>query len=214
MSAIDRSHIAGAGAAHARLLETVGALDDATVHRPSLLPGWTVGHVLSHIARNAESHCLMLDALRAGRPAVQYPGGAEQRAADIEAGSDRSAAALVTDVRETTEAVDEAFASLPDALWDEPVSTGAGPAKAWDLPFRRWRETEVHHADLGLAFTFEDWSSGYVREDLRRREMSWRASSGPFGAGLPEAALRLPPNRRLAWLLGRLDVPGLPHSDF
>ena len=60
-----------------------------------------------------------------------------------------------------------------------------------DLPFRRWREVVVHHADVGDdGFTPEDWPQDYVREDLRRMEMLYNARQ-PMGAtGLPEAALR------------------------
>jgi maleylpyruvate isomerase len=37
-----------------RLLATAAALTDAQAREPSLLPGWTRGHVLTHIARNAD----------------------------------------------------------------------------------------------------------------------------------------------------------------
>jgi hypothetical protein len=69
----------------------------------------------------------------------------------------------------------------------------------------------VHHADLGLPeFTVDDWSGGYVRRELQRELMTWR-SRKPMGfADLPPAALALSPNRRLAWLLGRQQVDGLP----
>ena len=69
----------------------------------------------------------------------------------------------------------------------------------------------MHHADLGLpGFTVDDWSSAYVRRELQRELMRWR-SRKPMGfADLPPAALELSPNRRLAWLLGRHPVDGLP----
>lgn len=208
----DPSHLPGVRAAHARLLETIGGLDDATARAASLLPGWSVGHVLTHLARNAESFVRLADALVAGVPAVQYPGGVEQRAHDIEVGAGRPADVLVADVRATAAALDDAFAALPDGLWDATVRVTLGEARMWDVPFRRWREVELHHVDLGLGFGFADCSSAYVREELRRREMAWRASNGPFGGGLPEPALRLPPTRRLAWLVGRFEIDGLPHQ--
>ena len=37
-----------------RLLATAGALTGAQVAGPSRLPGWTRGHVLTHLARNAD----------------------------------------------------------------------------------------------------------------------------------------------------------------
>ena len=54
---------------------------------PSLLPGWTRGHVLTHIARNADSFVRVLEAARRGEVVTQYEGGVDGRNADIEAGA-------------------------------------------------------------------------------------------------------------------------------
>ena len=73
----------------------------------------------------------------------------------------------------------------------------------------RWREVEVHRADLGLGFEPADWPAEYVREDLVRMEMRWNARR-PMGlTGLPDEALQAPPHVRLAWLLGRTTIEGL-----
>ena len=53
---------AGCAAAHVSLLRTVNGLTDADVRRDSLLPGWSVGHVLNHLRRNAEGFTAMLRA--------------------------------------------------------------------------------------------------------------------------------------------------------
>jgi hypothetical protein len=42
-------------AATARLYDTIGWLTDADVRQASLLPGWTRGHVLTHVARGGEA---------------------------------------------------------------------------------------------------------------------------------------------------------------
>ncbi len=39
-----------------RLLATAARLTDEDLRAPSLLPGWTRGHVLAHVARNADSY--------------------------------------------------------------------------------------------------------------------------------------------------------------
>ena len=79
----------------------------------------------------------------------------------------------------------------------------------FDLVFRRWRETEIHHADLGLGYEFSDWPADFVRIDLARMSAQW-ASRKPMGlTDLPAAALALAPPDRLAWLWGRLDIDGL-----
>ena len=78
--------IEGATVAHARLLATIDALTDDDAARPSLLPGWTVGHVLTHLARNADSHVRILTAAAAGASVEQYQGGGPARDAAIEDG--------------------------------------------------------------------------------------------------------------------------------
>lgn len=202
--------LAGASEAQQRLAATVTPLDDATIRRPSLLPGWTVGHVLAHLARNADSHVLALEGGAAGEVVDRYPGGAAQRNGDIDAGAGRPAADLVADVLATSARLEAVWASLPDAVWAQPGTVMGRAEPLGSLPFRRWREVEVHHADLGLGFGPQDWPSTYVSLELRNATMAWRAQR-PMGlTDLPPAALALPPHERLAWLLGRLDMDGLP----
>lgn len=189
--------VAGSHASLVAWLYDLAPVDPAT---PSLLPGWTVGHVLTHIARNGDSH---LDLL-AGRP--QYP-SFESRNADIEAGAGRAWDELLDDVERSCHAVDEAYASHDD--WSGTVAMAAGPRPATMAPLLRQREVEVHRVDLGLGYRFGDLPVGYVRRDLRIMEMLWRARR-PMGlTPLPDAALALPPSTRLAWMMGRTDVSGL-----
>jgi maleylpyruvate isomerase len=199
---LDRN-ITGAAAAHQRLLARLDALADFDPGQPSLLPDWTVGHVLTHLARNADSGIRMLDGLD------QYEGGADGRQADIEAGAGRSRDELVADVRGSIWRLEQRWAQEP--AWDGPPANAiAGVVPRHELPFRRWRETEVHHADLGLGYTFADMPADYVRLELRRLEMQWKARQ-PMGlTPLPEAMLHHPPHERLAWLMGRIEVPGVP----
>ena len=193
---------------HARLGETLARLADVDARRPSLLPGWTVGHVLTHLARNADSLVRMLEGAGRGEVADQYPGGNEQRAADIEAGAGRPARELVADVVDSARRLEEVWAATPE----EVRRTGQGRVVSglWalaELPFRRWREVEIHHVDLGLGYGIEDWPDMYVDAELAR--------------ALPALAARLPADasvdvgaidrrRLLAWIVGRGDGPDLP----
>ena len=58
----------------------------------------------------------------------------------------------------------------PRRRWDGAgISVSGAPFPADDLPFRRWREVLVHHADLGDAgYTPSNWPAEYVDEELRR----------------------------------------------
>ena len=86
MNFIDRD-LAGATRAHRAVVATLQHLTDDQVKQPSRLPDWTVGHVATHIARNAEGHVRMFEAAIRGEVVEMYPGGREQRTSDIEAGS-------------------------------------------------------------------------------------------------------------------------------
>ena len=72
--------------ATSRLVRTADALTDAEAAGPSLLPGWTRGHVLTHLARNADALVGLVDGALTGVAAPMYP-SVEARAADIEAGA-------------------------------------------------------------------------------------------------------------------------------
>ena len=210
--------IDGAVAAHARLLahasEWVLGPGPGDAGRPSLLPDWTLGHVLTHLARNADSHVHLFVEAADGRIGDQYPGGSQQRAGDIGVGAARPAPDLVDDLQVSCARLEAAWATAPPEVWEHGRARAGGAVEmaVHELPFRRWREVEVHHADLGLpGFGPDDWSSGYIRRELDRQLMAWRASRPMGMGGLPAAANSLPAARRLAWLLGRIEVPGLDH---
>jgi maleylpyruvate isomerase len=208
---LDRE-VTGCAAAHQRLLAHLDDQDPSIeVTRPSRLPGWSLGHVLTHLARNADSHWRVFDAAQRGETTERYPGGAAQRDGDIEAGAPRAFPDQVADIRTAIWRLEAAWATTPSEGWTLVAPSPGGAEPVADLPFMRWREVEIHHADLGLdGFGIDDWSPEYVRRELDRTVMRW-AARRPMGlTTLPEAALALPPNRRLAWLTGRLVVDGLP----
>ena len=95
-----------------QLLGDLDDLSDAQVAGPSLLPGWTRGHVLTHLARNAEGGIRLLGWARTGVPSYEYESLAA-RAAAIEAGADRPAATLIQDVRQTADAFAAAATGMP-----------------------------------------------------------------------------------------------------
>lgn len=196
---LDRE-IASCVASHAALVDHLRSLDGVEPAGRSTLPDWTIGHVMTHIARNGDSHLDML----AGRP--QYP-SVESRNHDIEAGAGRSWVELVADVERSAAAVDAAFAARDD--WAGAAQTMGGERPLALLPLLRQREVEVHRADLGVGHGFGEMPSDYVRRDLRLMEMLWRARK-PMGlTPLPDEALAADPPTRLAWLMGRVEIDGL-----
>lgn len=218
MSEIGRvlnEHVAGCAASHQHLLQSLDSLTDDQCREPSALPGWTRGHVLSHLARNAESHVHVLQCAARGEMGEQYVGGAKARKEGIELHAHDSAELLVGAIRKSIYALEGQWAATNSEGWQGHGINSAGASIAMsDIVFLRWREVEVHHADLSRDFTFANWNSTYVRYELDRQVMMWRASK-PMGlTPLPEQALQLSPHERLAWLLGRRDVEGLPKPAF
>ncbi|MCU1366347.1 MAG: hypothetical protein JWN39_1986 [Ilumatobacteraceae bacterium] len=197
---------------HQGLSRHLEGLSDDVARRPSLLPGWTVGHVITHLARNADGLARMVLGAGRGEVAAMYP-SIDARNADIEAGAGRPADELVADVRDAGARLDAAFAEASATTWDGAGLTVFGEIPIRDVPTRRVHEVEVHRVDLGLGYTFSDWPAALLRTELTAKTAQW-ASRKPMGfADLPPAALALVPADRMAWLLGRLEVDGLPHSD-
>lgn len=188
--------IDGCRDAHRRLRAVIGGLDESDVERPSELPGWSVGHVLSHLARNAEAMCRRIEGAIKSEVIEQYAGGPAGRTAEIEHGATRPAGEIRDDVVSWSMRLDELFESIDDEVWSRPVRTVAGSEHQVALfPFRRWREVEVHLVDLGLGMSPTDWPEGLVDRALPR-----------LIAGLPE---RVDQRELMAWLLGRRPAPEL-----
>ena len=200
------------GDAHAVLVDHLDAMTgqpgaDPTL--PSLLPGWTRGHLLTHIARNADSFVRVLDAARRGAVAAQYEGGVEGRNADIEAGSTRDWDSLVADVRSSAWRLDDVFATQD--RWDLAMTNPAGEA--------------VPHPDCRAAGCARSWSITPISATTATRLPTgrpttsarncggWRWSTTPVGRwGSPVCPMRRcapTPIERLCWLFGRGEIAGL-----
>jgi maleylpyruvate isomerase len=193
----------------ARFQTAVGGLSDAEVRRASRLPGWTVAHVLTHVARNADSHRSRADAAGRGEVVDQYPGGYAGRAAAIDAGAVRTATELLGDVRTSAEAMQAAWRAVPASAWANPTRDVGGRMRALDaLPSRRWQELEVHLVDLDVGVGHRDWPDDFVGVWLpeMRHSLSDRL---PAGTRAPERGV-VDERDELAWLYGRLHRAGLP----
>lgn len=138
---------------------TAEGWSDADIRAPSLLPDWSRGHVLTHLARNADGLSATLAGALRGERVPRYPHGPQGRNADIETGAGRSATELLADVRSSADALDR--------LWDEVVR-----ADGWQLQcddrttgdylWARWREVEIHRVDLAGRYTADQWPAEFV----------------------------------------------------
>ncbi|MFF9812886.1 maleylpyruvate isomerase family mycothiol-dependent enzyme [Streptomyces sp. NPDC014006] len=195
---IDHAHdLASVRDATDRLLSAVAELDNASVAEPSRLPGWSRGHVLAHIARNADALVNVLE----GRPMYV---SAEARDADIERDAPRALDAQLADLRESGARFQAAGAAPQD--WSRTVELRNGVTDAAArVPFRRWAEVELHHVDLGIGYELED-----LPADFTEREIDFLAARF---SGHPEVpATRITDGTRV-WRTGRGDREGAGTED-
>lgn len=205
--------VEGCAATHQDLLVVVDDLTAEQFAAPSLLPGWSRGTLIGHLALNAQSHVHLLSCAARGEEGQQYPGGPSAREDAIEQASMWSQEKATAELRKAVYSLEGAWAGSTYDTWQGTGVTASGSVVAMhELPFLRWRECVVHLTDLDVGRGWETWPSLYVRLELERQKMAWAASHAMGLTQLPKAALQLPENQRLAWLLRRTDVDGLPQG--
>jgi maleylpyruvate isomerase len=138
------------------LLVSVDAMTKEDVRGPTLLPDWSRGHLLTHIARSADSLGRLVEWARTGIEQKQYA-SEETRAAQIQAGARRTPAELAADIKQSAVAFEQAARSLPESARYFELRLRSGvPVTAERLLFVRLREVEVHHVDLNVGYTWAD----------------------------------------------------------
>jgi maleylpyruvate isomerase len=224
MSAEISAQISGVDAATDHLLRTVDGLTDHQAREPSLLPGWTRGHVLTHVARNADALINLTVWARTGVPTPMYP-SREVRDATIDAQAGRPVDELVRDIAESHGRFMDAVQSMSDDDWSK---TWGDPDRIRPAPHiltLRRTEVEVHHVDLGLDYTLAHWPEDFVEDllDATVNDLSARGiqqgftlvgndDEGQWTVGPGGQIITGPPPALLGWLIGRTEGIGL-HSD-
>jgi maleylpyruvate isomerase len=171
-------------AAGARVLKTVLELDAEALAEPSALPGWSRAHVVVHLARNADAQRrLIAGALRGETQVEQYPGGAEGRDREIALGVTEPAALILEGLQAAVAALEQAWAALPDEAWQLCTATLRGSRSLAEGAAVRWRELELHHADLALAYTPAQWPEEFVAHFLGRTVAGLPARALPTASG-------------------------------
>jgi maleylpyruvate isomerase len=212
--------------ATARLVESARTLDGAGCAAASLCPGWTRGHVLTHVSRSADSLVNLLTWARTGVETPQYTSAAD-RVADVEAGAGRPIDVQLADLHETASRFADAVAAMPASAWAATVRHSSGAQiPAASVVWMRLREIEVHHVDLDAGYGPADWPEAFTLHLLHEVATNF--------AGLADFAVRLhlpdgqtlhigqpsgdppavsgPAHAMAAWLIGRGDGAGLTVS--
>jgi maleylpyruvate isomerase len=204
------------------LLHGLGSLTDDDVRAPSRLDGWTRGHVLTHVARNADAMVHLVTSARTRRQIPMYASRTERDAA-IEAGAGRPADEHRADVAAAAARLGVGLSELTADDWQAPIRYGADDrtGHAWLIPQLRRSEVEIHHVDLDLGYTPAHWPADFVEPMLHRVAgdfsvradapeltlvsddgQSWAVRGGGQMVSGPAAAL-------LGWLIGRSDGTGI-----
>jgi maleylpyruvate isomerase len=208
-----------------RILQTAAGISDEQARAASLLPGWTRGHLLTHVARNADSLRNLLIWARTGIETPQYasPAAREQ---GVTAGAGRPAADLLGDLTASAAAFAAEAASLADADWSAEVRGLRGPPHpAWRTLSRRLNEVEIHHVDLDAGYGPADWPQAFATQTLRQVAGDFAKPDCPaallvssdhddtyrIGPAESQPAVEVsgPTRQLLAWLIGRSAGAGL-----
>lgn len=194
-------------------------VDIADLDAPSLLPGWTKGHVAAHVARNAEAVGRLLDWARTGVETPMYA-SSDARNADIERDADRPGEVQVADVRATAQSLARTLGTLGERDWVASVRTAQGRRiPASDLPWMRVKEVWLHAVDIGASI--DDLPADLADAMLTDVAASFDAKDGApglrlstdagrvliVGDGGADISGRVPD--LLGWLVGRSSGHGL-----
>ena len=189
-----------------RLLGDARVMSDSDMRALSLLPGWTRGHVLAHLARGADAMRNLLVGARAGQVRPAYA-SAEARQAGIDQGAAMTAKDLTADLADSAMALRTVARHLPDEAWQVRLRIlDSAPFPAAQLLTRRLVELELHHCDLGAGYGPADWPAAFAAMELAepmRSQRQDRLGCAP-SAATPESGPPAPwrPGQRLpgSWI--------------
>jgi maleylpyruvate isomerase len=130
--------------------------------RATLCPGWTAGHVLTHLARNADGLRRSAEGARRGEDVLMYD-SAEARDRDIAAGAGRSLLDLVADVTGSARALAVTWTDMDETAWGRQMPHHRlGPVPMTAAPTMRLGEVLIHHIDLAGPYGPADWPAAFV----------------------------------------------------
>ena len=205
--------VEGLAVSHQRLLEVADSLTPEQCAEPSHLPGWSRNTLLGHLTLNARSFIHLLGCASRGEHGEQYPGGPAARQAAIDEATGWEPSHTVSELRKAIYTLEGAWAGASFDTWNGTGTAASGAALVMhQLPFMRWREVVIHLTDLNVGIGYDEWPDLYVRLELDKQKMAW-AASHPMGlTQFPQNVQSLPEKQRLAWLLQRTEVEGLPQG--
>ncbi|MBM7775335.1 maleylpyruvate isomerase [Actinokineospora baliensis] len=212
------------------LHRVVADLPDQAYREPSGLPGWSRGHVVSHLARNADALVNLLTWARTGVEHPAYTSRAD-RDADIADGAARLPQVIREDLYAACDRFHIAVARMGEADWTATVLHPSGRSlPAAEVPELALFEAWNHMVDLDSGVDYADIPAAHLDRllDLAVRPYRARTDGEPLRlvADLPDGRQRTwelaiaahsstsrevagPAAAVLGWLAGRTAGTGL-----
>ena len=210
-----------------RLIERAAAgLEPAQLREPSRLETWSRGHVLSHLARNADALTNLLTWARTGVESRMYS-SPDDRERGIRAGADRELPEQLADLAGSGSRFLAAATAVPAARRSFGVISGQGrQIPADEVPWLRAREVWLHLVDLdagydigilpdALAWTLAEdvaaWMTPRIASTVELRadgHGTIRLGPGASAGGVVEGS----PQLIAGWLTGRAGPAGLSRA--
>lgn len=158
-------HLASLVDASQRLVRSVDGLTGDDWSAPSGLPDWTRAHVVAHLALNGEALGAVLTGVVEGEPVPMYE-SQEKRDSDIADLAQADPPELRERLLASTVTFTEAAQAVPPDRWEGRFErTRNGPTLPLAaVPLMRLREVEIHHADLAVGYSPDDWTGEFAEE--------------------------------------------------
>lgn len=174
---------------HEHFLSRLKLVGNEQLGGPSMLPGWSGKHLLSHIGHNAQALARLAHWAATGEETPMYP-SPTARVEEIEEGALWPTGRLRVFAEDEQAVLSEALDRITGEGWQRGVVTGQGrtvPART--IPWLRSRELWIHACDLPGGGDFADFPRDFTDELIddvltRRRtaqsvELSVRAVDRP-----------------------------------
>jgi maleylpyruvate isomerase len=200
-------HLTAVDRATEAFYAAVAELDASTVRGPSLLPGWSRAHVISHVARNADALVNLLTWAKTGVEHQAYASRSD-RDADIQEGSIRTLQLLRADLDSACLRFAAAAETMPASAWEAEICLPSGDTVlAHQVPWFRLRELLFHLVDLDVGVDFDDLPEEHL-EDLVDGVVGKFADHPDTPAARVEVLL--PDGRQRVWELNTVGTDNSP----
>jgi len=167
--------------AEALVAQFVENLSNDEVAADSLLPNWSRGHVLSHLANNARGLSNLIEWALTGIQKDMYV-SVEQRGIDIENDAKRPGNEIIADFLEQSKVFEANLDRLMTGpiLSEEIVLGNGSHVHPHEMTTLRERELLVHLVDLDLGYKANDWTLDWSIKTLKSVSAGKRKESVKF----------------------------------